>query len=170
MNKLIYPNIIIKQLRAKVIKKHLNNLGINKCVCFTCGNASKYLRFEGINVISVGKNELLIPNKWFSYTEIQNNFNNIFDATSGHLPMPLMIDIAKELRARDYGNLKKKVTYLVPTGSGESIICLQIAFPNISFKPVRLSNPQTEYNKDAPLNDLLIAMFGIVGDNIKCVL
>tara|TARA_Y100000296_G_C5072436_1_gene205617 strand:+ start:22 stop:522 length:501 start_codon:yes stop_codon:yes gene_type:complete len=158
-------NILEKKLRSEIIKKHLNSIGKNKCVCFTCGNSSKYLREEGIDVLSIGEKEDLIPNKWFSYTEIQKYFNNLFDATSGHLPIPFMKDISLKLFDKlggGYFNYKKD--YDIKTGSGETIICLKMAYPHINFKPVRLKGfAPTKFNKGASLNNLLYAMFGNFG-------
>jgi len=157
-------NLDEKKIRAKVIKKYLNSCGKNKCVCFTCGNAGKALKEVGLNVVTVGDKELLKPGKWFSYAEIANSFNR-FDATSGHLPIPLMLEIAMGLKKK-LGKLNIEEVYEVPTGSGETIICLAMAYPYIKFKPIRYENyAPTRYELYAPLNSLVEALFG--EDNIK---
>lgn len=141
-------NFIQKEIRALVIKNYLTSLGKNECVCFTCGNASKYLKQVGLNVT-----EIINPAKWYSYGEIQQEYN-MFDATSGHLPMPLMMEIAKllsnntELKAMPKNNS-------IATGSGETIICLKLAFPFKNFQPVYNLDKSTEYNPGAPLNNLV---------------
>lgn len=158
-------NTTQKEVRAQVIKKHLNAFGTNKCVCFTCGNAAKYLREIGVDVVAVGDKETLHPGKWFTYTEIQHDFNGLFDATSGHLPIPLMVEIAAKLAEIYDGKLNEyDKIYEVYTGSGETIICLKMAFPDVKFRPVRLLNhPPTEFSIHAPLNNLLVALFDTKG-------
>jgi len=156
-------NLLVKNIRAIVIKKHLYCIKQDKCVCFTCGNASKFLRKIGLNVISVGNKEGLIPARWFSFTDIQNSFNNMFDATSGHLPMPLMDNISLQLRKKLKNKFEKDKKYWIKVGSGETIICLKMAFPHIKFIPYRIKDfAPTEYNANAPLNNLLYAIFGDV--------
>jgi len=158
-------NLYEKEVRAKVIKEHLNQLGKNICVCFTCGNATKALRQAGLEVISVGESEEFTPNKWFSYTEIQKSFNGLFDATSGHLPLPLMNEIALKLKSELRYHFKPNKSYEIKVGSGETISCLKMAFPYISFNPIRLkAHKPTTFNKEAPGNSLIYALFGTYGD------
>jgi hypothetical protein len=42
--------------------------------------------------------------------------------------------------------------YQVPTGSGETIVCLRQAFPESLFLPVYNISAGTQYNPQAPLN------------------
>jgi hypothetical protein len=50
----------------------------------------------------------------------------------------------------------------VPTGSGETILCLKLAFPHIQFvAEYDNSNPATEYSADAPLSTIVSAVFDI---------
>ena len=160
--KLLKINLIVKTIRAKIIKNHLAVQGKNHCVCFTCGNAAAALRKEGLSVTAVGYHDELIPAKWFNYSEIQIKFNGLFDATSGHLPFPLMVEIAKQLKLI-LGELDDTLVYNVPTGSGESIVCLAIAYPSCNFIPIRTKGKETKYEVDAPLNGLVFALFGTVG-------
>ena len=159
--KILKINLHIKRVRAEVIRKHLHSIGTNKCVCFTCGNARKALEKAGLDVVGVGNNEKLKPNKWFSYSEIQNTFNR-FDATSGHLPLPIMNKIATELQQYCFKNgwIDNKEEYLIPTGSGESIVLMNMAFPEVTFYPIREGTPETEFSKQAPLNRLVYALSG----------
>lgn len=153
-------NLLIKKIRAEVIKEHLDKKGENRCVCFTCGNAAAALRDVGLTVIGVGENEELKPGKWFSYSDIQKVFN-CFDATSGHLPIPLMASIAKRMRIYIGELIEDK--YYIPTGSGESIVIMSMAYPDIDFFPIRFCNKETKYDTDAPLNNLVLALCGELG-------
>lgn len=152
---ILYINKIIKDIRAKVIKKHLDAIGTNKCICFTCGNATISLRSHGINVISIGDNEELKTNKWWTYSEIQKYFG-LFDATSGHLPLPLINDISIQVRDK-LNSMIKDIDEIIdiPTGSGESLLIMCMAFPKKRFRSIRLNNKETVYNIDAPLNHLV---------------
>lgn len=184
MNLLRGINSLEKEIRASVINKHLTKIGINKCVCFTCGNSAEQLRKQGLEVIGVGDNEILRPEKWFCYTEIQSTFNGLFDATSGHLAFPLMAEISDEFngiaRGADgricyawekdnkFPSFEAGKTYGVPTGSGETIICLKMALPSVDFEPVRLKDFRpTKFLDNYPLNKMLYAMFGTYGKEIK---
>ena len=158
-------NLYIKKIRAEVIKEHLNALGKNICVCFTCGNATRALRKVGLEVISVGENEEFTPNKWFSYTNIQKSFNGLFDATSGHLPMPFLDYISLRAKNELREEFKPGQTYDIKVGSGETITCLKMAFPDISFNPIRLEGHKpTEFNKYAPGNSIVYALCGTYGN------
>lgn len=143
-------NLLEKRIRAKVVKEYLDNLGSNRCVCFTSGNCSKELKKLGLNVIAIGNEQDLSPNKWFEFIEI-GKFG-YFDATSGHLPLPLMLDIAKRLKKR-IKKLPKKV--IIATGSGETLVCLKLAFPETEFTAMYNLDHHTILNKKAPLNSLV---------------
>jgi hypothetical protein len=148
-------NLWQKALRAQVIKEHLGALGTNKCVCFSCGNAARALVEVGLNVVYVGNNAPLAPNRWFTYTEIAKTFG-LFDATSGHLPMPLMMAIAaKMVESMPAWEGTKQIS----TGSGETIVCLKLAYPNIRFVPKRYATAETAFNIGAPLNTLIKLLF-----------
>lgn len=148
MKTLIFP---AKKIRAQAIKDYI---GKNiKVVCFTCGNASKALREEGLEVLSIGEHEDFKPNKWYTPKEIKHIFPEYFDATSGHLPIDLMLDISQ--RFKNYLGTLKNEPISVPTGSGETIICLKLAYPEIKFIPVYNLDEATEYNEKAPLNKIV---------------
>ena len=148
-------NLLEKKIRAEVIKEYLNRIGTNECICFTCGNASKYLREAGLDVISIGEKEELKSNRWFEYEEIINIFK-VFNATSGYLNIVLLNRIALKMREM-LGELIDD-NYFVPTGSGETILTLIIAYPEKRFYPLRLGTPETKYDEENPLNKLLEAI------------
>ena len=142
-----------KHIRALAIKDYLSNMNYDGVVCFTCGNAAKELKNVGVNTISVGGSEGdLLPNRWFSQKDIHNTFSNVFDATSGHLPMELMVEIGKCYR--DYLGELDNVVY-VPCGSGETLVCLKLAYPNTDFIAVYNLNAATKYEPDCVLNPLV---------------
>lgn len=138
-------NQLQKKIRAEVIKEYLNAIGQNKCVCFTCGNASRYLREQGVEVV-----EVINPDRWWEFSEIQAYYK-LFDATSGHLPIPLMVEIAKRLKTA----IKRPRFKYVACGSGETYICLRLAFPFYHFIPVYNIDKPTTFNAKAPLNGLV---------------
>lgn len=147
MERLIFP---AKMLRAKVIKAHVQAAAYAGVVVFTCGNAAQALRAEGLDVLEIGPQGALLPGRWWTPAEIHRIWPERFDATSGHLPAPLMAQIAQVLGGY-LGNLRA-AAYEVPTGSGETIVCLRWAYPSTRFVPVYGIGQGTEYNVAAPLN------------------
>jgi hypothetical protein len=147
-------NVLEKKIRSQVIKEYMQATGYTRAVCFTCGNATKALRDEGVIVDSIGAHEELVPNKWWTQVEIKNTFPQHFDATSGHLPIFLMARIAGRIRA---GNRFEDFGTEIPTGSGETIVVLSMAFPEHARELTPLYNlgPETEYSEFAPLNTLV---------------
>ncbi len=140
-------NLLQKQIRAIVINKYLHEAELPlEVVCFSCGNASYALKKAGLKV-----HEVLTADHWWTPAEIQRKYK-CFDATSGHLPMPLMKEIAD--------GLKMCVVIFdneieIPTCSGETIVCLRMAFPKGKFKPVYNLDKSTEFHIEAPLNCLV---------------
>jgi hypothetical protein len=148
-------NLLEKRLRAEVIKEHLEAIGERRVVCFTCGNAARALEEAGLDVVAVGDHELLKPQRWFTFSEIARTFR-CFDATSGHLPLPIMAEIAARM-SKEIGPLVGD--YQVPTGSGETLVVLSMAYPDVRFHSIRYEeNPPTQYNEGAPLNALVVAI------------
>lgn len=148
-------NLLEKRIRAEIIREHLDAIGQHRCVCFTCGNSARALEEAGLVVVAVGDREPLRPQRWFTFSEIARTFR-CFDGTSGHLPMPIMADIARRMRA-EIGPLQG--AYQIPTGSGETLVVLSMAYPEVRFQPVRFDqHPPTEYNEEAPLNSLVTAL------------
>ena len=152
-------NLIEKRIRAEIIKAHMKDLRIERAVCFTCGNASKALRKAGVKTLSIGPGQDLNPEeKWFEVDDIKKEFPEHFDATSGNLSVDLMNQIAREMRrtlGKDFKGGKIKV------GSGETLLVLTIAYPELKGKiiPIRTQRPETQYDKGAPLNKLLSAIY-----------
>ena len=147
---LIFEN---KRIRAEVIRRYLSGRHNKKVVCFSCGNASRELTAAGLEVIDVSPSGVLTANRWLTQQEISEMFPQCFDATSGHLPFELMLKIAEAFK-QTLGVLKGR-RYLVPTGSGETIVCLKLAYPDTEFVAVYNMGKPTEYCKDAPLNKLV---------------
>ncbi len=99
--------------------------------------------------------------QWRSPAWIKAEYPRRFDATPGHLPLHLMVQLARAYR-RHLGRLAD-ACYYVPTGSGETVICLKIAYPEKKFVPVyRQRSPHTQYDPRAPLNPVVRAMFRII--------
>lgn len=152
----IYKNE--KRIRAEVVQAYMTRCGISYAVCFSCGNASRYLKDAGVPLLDISPQGDLTANRWFTMEEIRRRFPKAFDATSGHLPTDLMLEIADRLRLEL--DFEQGVEYIIPTGSGESVVCLKIAFPQIHFIPeYNNDDTATEFNEDAPLNGLVRAMF-----------
>lgn len=141
-----------KIIRANVIAQYIKEAGYRGVVCFSCGNAARALRAAGLMVVEVSPEGPLCPGKWWNPAEIHLVWPDLFDATSGHLPIPLMLKVARALR--DHLGELQEATYQVPTGSGETIVCLQWAYPDKRFVPLYGLGPETRYNNEAPLNDL----------------
>lgn len=142
-----------KRIRASEIKKYMKAAGYKKAVCFSCGNAARELQNVGVDVLHIGTQGDLVPNKWFKQEEINAIFPDYFDATSGHLPVQLMLNLA--VRFREYlGNTVPDIAY-IPTGSGETLVCLKIAYPEKKFIAVYNIDDATKYEEAAPLNKLV---------------
>ena len=152
-----------KQIRSEVIKGYMALIGLDKAVCFSCGNASRALKEAGVVTLDISDSGDLVANRWFRPYEVAKTFGTYFDATSGHLPLHLMADIAQAFK-KELGVLSES-EYLIPTGSGETIICLQIAYPDIKFVAQYNMNKATEYSKDAPLNEVVASLFEVRGIN-----
>lgn len=152
-----------KKLRAEVIKNYMKYEGYTKAICFSCGNAAQALSAEGIDTLHIGEKGELQPLKWWTQSEIKNRFTQYFDATSGHLPFYIMQDIAKRYK-RFLGELPDFV-YL-PTGSGETLICLKIAYPDKNFIAVYNLDDATKFVINAPLNNIVkILAYDIIFDS-----
>jgi len=140
-----------KTIRANVIYEYVMEAGYRGVVCFSCGNAAKALRDAGLFVVEISPVGKLHAGAWWQPEEIRKVWPDLFDATSGHLPVPLMVRIGNEFR-KHLGELTTGEEYKVPTGSGETILCLRWAYPLCSFKPVYNLDASTKYNEEAPLN------------------
>ena len=140
-----------KQIRSRVIKDYVRAAGYRGVVVFSCGNSATALREQGLEVVEVGDKGDLKAGKWWTQAEIHRAWPDLFDATSGHLTVPLMGDIAKAFRAH-LGELPA-ARYAVPSGSGETICCLRVAYPLLDFDAAYDdTKPETQRHPDAPLN------------------
>jgi len=146
-----------KTIRAAVIERYVRAAGYTGVVCFTCGNAAEALRALGLDVIEVGPNGGLEARRWWKPAEIYHAWPTRFDATSGHLPLPLMLQVASALQVH-IGPLQPCRPYYVPTGSGETVMCLHWAYPECLFVAGYDDTCKyTTYCKEAPLNSLVEA-------------
>lgn len=144
-----------KQLRAEVIAAYLRKAGRFDAgvVCFSCGNASRALQAVGLHVVDISPAGELHAGSWWRQADIARAFPAHFDATSGHLHAGLMAEIGAAYRAA-LGDLPDRVE--VPAGSGETVVCLAMAYPATAFVAVYDdSNPATTWSADAPLNALV---------------
>ena len=149
---LVFPH---KLIRSKIIKNYIKG-NYDKTVCFSCGNAGRALEELNLDVLHIGEEGTLTPNKWFSMKEINHQFHEYFDATSGHLNIELMQLISKEyLKYFGENKFKPNEEVYVPTGSGETLVCLKMAYPKTRFIAVYNLGKETEYNPQAPLNKLV---------------
>lgn len=144
-----------KRLRALAIRRYMEEHGYGRAVCFSCGNASRELREAGVDVLDVSPEGDLLALRWFTIGEIAERFPGYFDATSGHLPMDCMAMVAGEYRAA-LGPLEGGIC--LPTGSGETLVCLKMAYPDLRVTAVYGLDDATEYGPEAPLNWLVRAL------------
>lgn len=144
-----FPN---KRWRAEVIVPYAARARYRGIVCFSCGNASAALKGLGMPVLDVSPTGTLVANEWFEPEDIRKTFPEFFDATSGHLPTPLMVRIAKVFRARLQHKIQPGTQYEVPSGSGETIVLLRWAFPEAQFVPIYDIGKGTKFEKRSPLN------------------
>ena len=151
-----------KRLRADMIKGYMKAAGYEKAVCFSCGHAAEELQKAGVNVLHIGPHGVLEPRKWFTQADIHADFPEFFDATSGHLPVSLMIALSTIYQGY-IGPLSGKV--YVPTGSGETLVCLKMAYPDVDFVAVYNLDEATEYSPYCPMNPLVrLLCSGVIMD------
>jgi len=146
---------LAKALRADLIAGYVRQAGLPGVVCFSCGNASAALRRVGLYVVDVSPSGDVEARRWWQPAEIARAWPHLFDATSGHLPLPLMAQLAAALRAA-MGPLEPG-PHDVPTGSGETILCLRWAYPGVAFRAVYGGTRATRYEAQAPLVQLVAA-------------
>lgn len=153
-------NQVEKRIRAAVIREYMERNGITTAVCFSCGNASRALREAGVRVLDISPSGDLEARRWFTQEEIRRLWPTCFDATSGHLPTDVMLEIAARLRQRYEGEFRPGNGYKVAAGSGETALCLAVAFPDCVFVPAfDNASPATAREPEAPLIPFLRALF-----------
>lgn len=156
-----------KRLRAEIIYDYVLFSQYRGVVLLSCGNAIKWMRWV-VQKKQKGKSKFackvevaeMTTTKWLTNEQIGNMAPTHFEATSGHLPLWLMVRIAKKFRNyfNSHGGLPLK-KYYVPTGSGETILCLKLAYPKKEFVAVYNVSRGSKYEKKAPLNDAVTALF-----------
>lgn len=149
-----------KHIRADVIDRYMRANGFRLCVCFSCGNASRILKEHGVPCVAVAPDGDLLAGRWWTMAEIRRTFPTAFDATSGQLPADVMLQVAHEFReefAPVFADGDK--AYVIPTGSGETVLCLKLAFPDRTFiAQWRTGDPNCEYEPCAPLTPFVRAL------------
>jgi len=144
-----------KTLRAVAVAAHLRVVGHDRVVCFTSGNAAQALRDAGLDVLAVGAGQELQPGRWWQLGEIARVWPDRFDATSGHLPLPLMVALAHRLR--DHLGEIAPGPWLVPTGSGETLCALGMAYPGADLWALTHLDTHTDHHPGMPLAPLVAA-------------
>jgi hypothetical protein len=145
-----------KTIRARLVADEVEDAGWRGVVCFSCGNASRALKEAVPYVVAVAPGGDLVAARWWTPAEVHRAWPDLLDATSGHLPAHLMIELSTALR--DHVGQLREPAYRVPTGSGETIVCLRMAYPGTTFVAVYDDNdPATLYDYRAPLVALVKA-------------
>lgn len=144
-----FPN---KAYRAAVIKAYMEQWGYKKAVCFSCGNASRELRKCGVDTMDISDTGMLKARQWFDAGEVKRWFPDCFDATSGHLPIDCLLQVAAMYRSK-LGSVPDAIN--LPTGSGETLIALKLAFPSCKITAVYNLDKATRYEEKAPYNGLV---------------
>lgn len=144
-----------KRIRASVIREYVERANYDGVVCFSCGHASAELKLAGLDVVDVSRTGDLDAMRWWTPEQIRRIWPNRFDATSGHLPVPLMVRIAFQLRLLLIETIDRNTVYIVPTGSGETITCLRWAFPDVKFVHQFGVSPEVVREPGAPLLGVL---------------
>lgn len=152
-----------KKIRAHVIKEYVQAIGIRKVLCFTCGATGEELRDAladtDITLLTIGPNEETQAEYWYTPADIAIRFPGYFNATSGDLPMHLMVEIARRLRIVCGPQLPERNIKL---GSGETALVLALAYPRYvqSIKPYRDGSEACAYDEGATLNAIIELLFG----------
>ncbi len=148
-------NTVEKEVRAVVIKEYMAEAGLDECVCLTCGNASRYLRAEGLNV-----EELIEPEDWYTESMIYGKWGRygLFNATSGMLSAELMMRVAERMKEIYKEDMKWIGEMEVVCGSGETFVVMKLAFPEVVMSAVYNVDAATRWHKEAPLNGLVEAL------------
>lgn len=141
-----------KQIRSIAIKHYMQLHGFDKAVCFSCGNASRMLKEAGVKTLDISPTGDLQANRWFRIGEIAAAFPGYFDATSGHLPMDCMHAVS-DIFYYELRELPGAIN--LPTGSGETLVCLKMAFPKTKITAVYNLDTATQFEENAPLNALV---------------
>lgn len=153
--------VMAKPIRATLIRRHLCPAGdpaAARLVCFTSGNAGAALVAEGLAPVIVGPGGGMTATRWWTPGEIRQTWPDHFDATSGHLPLPLVVALGRALRDH-LGPLPPVVE--VPTGSGETILALSWAYPGTRLVAVTHLDEHTDHHDGMPLWDVVRSRFEV---------
>ena len=147
-----------KELRTQVIIAHLNEINVyDGIVIFGCGNAAKELRDQSLMpLVDMSSTGDATPNHWWAPEEVKRSWPRYFDATCGMLPSFLMKRVAESYR--EYFKDTPPKNKSVATGSGETVVCLSMAFPETKFTAVYDVSDASKYHAEAPLNPLVTAL------------
>ena len=150
-----------KKERAPVIVDFAKAHHYEGIVIFSIGNSDDVKRsilMSSLNLIQVSPGgDLQSANRWWTQDEIKSSWPNYFDATSGHLPVFLLNQVVIKIRSKFLG-IDESGEYFVPTGSGETFVCMAMAFPRVKFRAVYNIDKYTQWNPNAPLNDMVKAL------------
>ena len=154
LNLLRFP---AKRLRANYLVQKAYRKGHTGVLCFSCGNSSAALRNAVLAaelpliVLDISPHGDLTANRWFTQLEIARIWPDFLDGTSGHVT-DTELSVISNLFRHYLGELGPGPWY-VPTGSGETILALALAYPHTSFVPVYSLDEWTQYNEEAPRNE-----------------
>jgi hypothetical protein len=143
----------VKLARTYAVRDYVVAAGGVGVVCFSSGNASRLLREAGLDVVDVSPLGDLQPRGWISAGLIRRWFPNRFDATCGHLPLAVMASAALILRRLTARPARWETA--IPSGSGETLAILRMAFPDRRFYPTTDGTPATERDPNNPLSTIL---------------
>lgn len=154
----------IKTIRAQVIKEYLGN---DKCFCFSCGNATKALIENKVNVIPISSKDKLCANQYIDPQTAKQYFG-CFDATSGCLPIFLIKQIAEKVYIKLPAELfTNTIPIYIPTGSGETALAFGYIFNINRLVLIKDSNnPSINFNKQySPLYDFITVNYKVININ-----
>ena len=66
-----------------------------------------------------------------------------------------LMNILSDIYQNEFYYLEDEEEVVVPTGSGETLVCLAMAFPKVKFIARYNIDAATEYHEEAPLNKLV---------------
>lgn len=157
--KLSLPTFSPKEARAILLLRHATETKARGIVCFSSGNAGRALQHfaqgTGMPVLHIGPQGSMQTPYWHSVGDIALLWPGWLDCTSGHLPVPLMAALGRSY-ASIIGPLDHKDGYEVMCGSGETLVCLALAYPKVKFDAVYDdADHATRYDEANPLNGLV---------------
>lgn len=149
---------ITKSIRSEIIADDIRKKNLDGAVCFSSGTALHYLREAVPYVLGVSdENGDLRARRWFPMKEIKRIFPTLYDATSGHLTRETIIRCSERLKREVKCEL---TTALIASGSGESALIANYAFPECNFIPIfDQRNQHTKWSAECELNDWLREVF-----------